>query len=172
MGDRIYGFVRSGFEKISDVLSSSVVIGGLLNKIEERTGISGSFIITGLTILFFLLFLLSSGPFFLLYSGVVLYPAYQSFKCLEEENKENAFKWIKYWIVFSAFHAAEHFGDRFIFWLPGYQILKFVFLVWCFAPVPNNGSIILYDSYIRPLFLRNVDTLDRVTDMVPQIPVL
>ncbi|GBM72883.1 hypothetical protein AVEN_171661-1 [Araneus ventricosus] len=78
MGDRIYEFVKTGFQKISDVLSSSVVIGGLLNKIEERTGIAGSFIITGLTILVFLCFLLGSGPFFLLYSAVVLYPAYQS----------------------------------------------------------------------------------------------
>ncbi|KAF8774450.1 Receptor expression-enhancing protein 5 like protein [Argiope bruennichi] len=91
------------------------------------------------------------------------------FKCLEEDNKEKAFNWIKYWIVFCAFHAAEHFGDKFIYWLPGYQIFKFIFLLWCFAPVPNNGSTILYDNYVRPLFLRNADTLDRVTDMAPKI---
>ncbi|GFV75462.1 hypothetical protein TNCV_1483081 [Trichonephila clavipes] len=43
---------------------------------------------------------------------------------------------------------------------------KFIFLLWCFAPVPNNGSVIIYENYIRTMFLRNVETLDRVTDMV------
>ncbi|GFQ92092.1 receptor expression-enhancing protein [Trichonephila clavata] len=122
--------------------------------------------IPGLTICLLLLFLLGTGPSVLCYSAVVLYPAYQSFKSLEEDNKEKSYEWIRYWIVFAAFHAVEHLGDRFMWWLPGYMLLKFIFLLWCFAPVPNNGSAIIYENYIRVMFLRNVETLDRVTDMV------
>ncbi|GFS53185.1 receptor expression-enhancing protein 6 [Trichonephila inaurata madagascariensis] len=166
MWDKAYDFVKVSFEKISDILSTNIVFGGLLNKIEEKTGIPGSFIITGFTICLILLFLLGTGPSVLCYSAVVLYPAYQSFKSLEEDNKEKSYEWIKYWIVFAAFHAVEHLGDRFMWWLPGYMLLKFIFLLWCFAPVPNNGSVIIYENYIRTLFLRNVETLDRVTDMV------
>ncbi|GFV75467.1 hypothetical protein TNCV_1483121 [Trichonephila clavipes] len=46
MWDKAYDFVKVSFEKISDILSTNIVFGGLLNKIEEKTGIPGSFIIT------------------------------------------------------------------------------------------------------------------------------
>ncbi|GFQ92086.1 reverse transcriptase domain-containing protein [Trichonephila clavata] len=46
MWDKAYDFMKTSFEKISDALSTNIVFGGLLNKIEEKTGIPGSFIIT------------------------------------------------------------------------------------------------------------------------------
>ena len=45
-------------------------------------------------------------------------------------------------------------------------LFQFLFLVWCFAPIDKNGSIIIYETYIRPIFLRNTETADNVLKAV------
>lgn len=36
------------------------------------------------------------------------------------------------------------------------------FLVWCMAPTPSNGSVLIYNRVIRPFFLRNEAKIDDV----------
>ncbi|XP_035211582.1 receptor expression-enhancing protein 6-like [Stegodyphus dumicola] len=86
----------------------------------------------------------------------------RKFKALEERDMDRAMHKMKYWIVFSFFHAAEHIGDSFFWWIPGYQIGKFLFMLWCLVPLPYNGSAVLYDNYIQPTFIHNRDTLEQM----------
>lgn len=37
-----------------------------------------------------------------------------------------------------------------------------MFLVWCMAPVPWNGSQVIYHSIIRPFFLKHHSTVDNM----------
>lgn len=36
------------------------------------------------------------------------------------------------------------------------------FLVWCMAPTPSNGSVLIYNRVIRPFFLKNEAKIDDV----------
>ena len=53
--------------------------------------------------------------------------------------------WLRYWVVLSAFSMLELVLDMMMAWMPGYLIAKCVFLVWCMAPVQNNGSNIIFN---------------------------
>lgn len=37
-----------------------------------------------------------------------------------------------------------------------------VFLVWCMAPVPWNGSQVIYHSVVRPFFLKHHKAVDNM----------
>ena len=53
--------------------------------------------------------------------------------------------WLRYWVVMSSFSILELVLDLMVSWVPGYLIAKCVFLVWCMAPIQNNGSNILFN---------------------------
>lgn len=45
----------------------------------------------------------------------------------------------------------------FLFFFP-----QCAFLVWCMAPTPTNGSVLIYNRIIRPFFLKNEAKIDDV----------
>lgn len=87
------------------------------------------------------------------------YPAYKSLVALETSNKEDDSKWLTYWVVFAAFSVTEFFSDTLLFWFPLYWLAKVAFLLWCSADIPNNGSAVIYNRVIRPLFLQHKNKL-------------
>lgn len=88
-----------------------------------------------------------------------VYPAYKSLVALETSNKEDDSKWLTYWVVFAAFSVAEFFSDILMSWFPLYWLAKVVFLIWCSADMPTNGSSIIYNRFIRPIFLQHKNKL-------------
>nr|XP_006125038.1 receptor expression-enhancing protein 6 isoform X1 [Pelodiscus sinensis] len=91
-----------------------------------------------------------------------VYPAYISIKAIESSNKDDDTTWLTYWVVYGVFSVAEFFSDTFLYWFPFYYAGKCLFLVWCMAPVPWNGSQVLYRNVIRPCFLKHHRTVDSV----------
>ncbi|NXI45853.1 REEP6 protein, partial [Galbula dea] len=85
-----------------------------------------------------------------------------SIKAIESTNKEDDTTWLTYWVVYGVFSIAEFFSDIFLYWFPFYYVGKCLFLVWCMAPVSWNGSQVLYQSFIRPCFLRHHQAVDSV----------
>jgi hypothetical protein len=71
-----------------------------------------------------------------------------------------------YWIVFALFSAFETVADIFLFWLPFYYEIKFVFLVWLILPVWKDllGSGLLYEKFVHPWFLTHEPTIDSALD--------
>ncbi|XP_009979168.1 PREDICTED: receptor expression-enhancing protein 6, partial [Tauraco erythrolophus] len=90
------------------------------------------------------------------------YPAYASIKAIESSSKEDDTTWLTYWVVYGVFSVAEFFSDIFLYWFPFYYAGKCLFLLWCMAPVSWNGSQVLYQTVIRPCFLRHHQTVDNV----------
>lgn len=82
------------------------------------------------------------------------YPAYKSLIALETSLKEDDAKWLTYWVVFAAFSVVEFFSDCLMSWFPLYWLAKIVFLLWCSADIPLNGSSVIYNRFIRPVFLQ------------------
>lgn len=39
-------------------------------------------------------------------------------------------------------------------------VFQCIFFVWCFIPIENNGSVILYNKVVRPRFLKHQGNVD------------
>lgn len=88
-----------------------------------------------------------------------LYPAYKSLVALETSSKVDDSKWLTYWIVFAAFSVVEFFSDFLLSWFPVYWLAKIAFLLWCLVDTPTNGSIVIYERFVRPFFLKHKNRL-------------
>lgn len=87
----------------------------------------------------------------------VAYPAYISMKAIESKDKLDDTKWLTYWVTYAVFSCVEFFSGILTSFIPFYWLLKCVFLVYCMAPIPQNGSVLIYNRIIRPYFLKHQD---------------
>jgi hypothetical protein len=96
----------------------------------------------------------------------ILNPAYLTFKAFRSRRAHHYVKWMMYWIVFALFSAFETIADIFLFWLPFYYEIKFVFMVWLILPVWKDllGSGLLYEKFVHPWFLTHEPKIDAALD--------
>jgi len=113
----------------------------LLGLVEQKTNVKRVYLAQGLIGVFCVYMIL--GHFAALVCNVVgfIYPAFRSFKAIESHDKSDDTKWLTYWVVFAGFSVVEFFSDIIFSWFPIYWLAKIVFLVWCFVPIDNNGSL-------------------------------
>ncbi|KAI4467217.1 hva22-like protein [Holotrichia oblita] len=93
-----------------------------------------------------------------------LYPAYVSIHAIESHNKEDDTKWLTYWVIFALFSVVEFFADIIVGWFPLYWLAKCVFMVWLMIPTELNGSLIIYNKFVRPKFLQHHTVIDEAID--------
>jgi len=143
------------------------VITRTLGKAERATGINRVNILIGAVVLLFFTFLWQHGIQLLTVVATFPYPAYRSIKAVESARKDDDTQWLIYWIVFSVFHLAEYFSDILLYWFPFYYTAKLVFLGWCMWPSDTrNGSAMIYNLILRPLFISNEKKIDEAFDRV------
>ena len=134
----------------------------VLAKLEEITKVRRLHLILGLVGLTALYLILGYFAELLCNIFAFAYPAYQSIKALETARKEDDTKWLTYWVVCAAFHIVDFFSDKLLSWCPIYWLVKCIFLIWCYLPIENNGSVVIYQRFIRPFFLENTLQIDKV----------
>ncbi|KAB0803652.1 hypothetical protein PPYR_00622 [Photinus pyralis] len=132
--------------------------------IEKNIGIERQFIVIGFGV--FLLLWLIFGYAGQLLSNIVgtAYPAYASMHAIETTNPTDDTKWLTYWVVFSFFSIVEYFAAIIVGWFPLYWLAKCAFLVWLMIPVSFNGSLVIYNSIIKPYFLQYHGIVDDALD--------
>ncbi|CAI5460403.1 unnamed protein product [Closterium sp. Yama58-4] len=87
------------------------------------------------------------------------FPVFRSFKAIEEGSQADRNRCLAYWSVYGCFRVVETITDRIISWLPFYQHLKLLLLLWLQLPStsssrPATGAGRLYASHLRPVLLR------------------
>ena len=75
-----------------------------------------------------------------------LYPSYKTFNAVMTENVEDDLTWLKYWSVLSLFSIIELLLDPLANHFKGYMSAKFIFLLWCMAPMDGNGSNLIFSQ--------------------------
>lgn len=128
-----------------------------LEKAEKMSGVKRIYIAQALIAVLGLYLIVGRAAQFVCNLLGFAYPAYKSLCALETSQSDDDTKWLTYWVVFAGFSVFEFFSDILLSWFPFYWLVKVVFLVWCCADIPNNGSTVLYSRVIRPLFLKNKD---------------
>jgi len=129
-------------------------------KLEKQTGISKLWLTLGFVVLLWFLVVSVFGTHAFIHFVAFIYPAYMSFKTLERENDAELAYWLTYWVVYALFIMFEVVADRLLYWMPWYNPLKLLFLIWCFLPV-TRGCGFLYSHCVRPLLHAHEERIDR-----------
>ena len=76
-------------------------------------------------------------------AGGFIYSANSSLKAVMSEEREDALTWLRYWVVISIFSLVELPLDNLNF-LPCYNCVKLIFVLWCLLPGLFSGSNIIF----------------------------
>merc|ERR1719399_2321604 len=87
------------------------------------------------------------------------YPAFSSFKALEDGAADRQKFWLTYWVVYSTFVVTEGFIEPILYFVPLYYPIKLAFLVWLFYP-QTRGAETIYNGLLKEAIKPYVDTID------------
>ncbi|XP_068175959.1 receptor expression-enhancing protein 6 [Antennarius striatus] len=157
-------FLSSIRERADKFLNEKNVVTDFLGKVEDKTGIKKKILAAGAVSLTGLYLVYGYGASLICNLIGFVYPAFYSIKAIESTNKEDDTKWLTYWVVYGVFSLGEFFSDIFLYWFPFYYAFKCLFLLWCMAPITWNGSQVIYNKVVRPVFLRHEATVDNMVN--------
>lgn len=147
-------------EKLDAALADKNIFTDYLNIAEAKTGLPKRNVVLGALVLTIVWLAVGIGSSLVCSVICFVYPAYKSFKAVESPQGDDDTQWLTYWIVYSTFNILEYFADIIFFWIPMFQLLKCLFLLWCMWPIPNNGASVVYKKILRPFLLKNEEKID------------
>ncbi|VVC38913.1 TB2/DP1/HVA22-related protein [Cinara cedri] len=137
-------------------------------------------------VMVFMMVILSAFLYLVVYHGWIAsalvgiaYPAYATIarvlkpQTTEVTGKGNFVtaktKWLVYWTIFAMVWILESPVTAFLNAIkPLYYLLRMVFFVWCFAPIENNGTEIVYGFVVWLLVRKNRYVKDAPSNHVDQ----
>ena len=160
MGQRITSWKAS----VDQSLHKKNVFTDILVQLENGTGVRRLVIVEVFTAFFCLYLMIGDSAQFLCNSFCFAYPAYMTFKAIENPRRENSLQWMTYWPVYSGLIVAEIPLYMITQIIPLYWLLKCGFLTWCFSSTQYNGSTIIYHSVIMPFMRKHQEQIDSALD--------
>ena len=97
----------------------------------------------------------------------LFYPTYMSYKAIKSDHQNDDTTWLIYWVVVAVESFLAAYVVPFISWVPFFMILRVLFYVWLQIPV-FNGSVILFNNFIKPFFQQNEEILNKIIPGDPE----
>merc|ERR1711998_78112 len=141
----------------------------ILQTLQDKSGIKKLYISGGIAFLLVLFILFGFGAGVLCNFVGSVYPAYASFKALENDNHSEDRLWLTYWVVYSSFCLIEGFLEYILFWVPFYYPIKLAFLFYLFLP-HTKGAMQLYQKFLQPALRPYISVIEEVaTDAAAKV---
>ena len=134
----------------------------IMKIIENKTGIHGGIVISGLIItLIIVYFNIFDADAFITNLVGTIYPAFWTMKSIETNSNDDK-HWLTYWICFAFFNIIETFSGFILRFIPFYFFLKIIFLIWLFS----HGSFYVYQLLVVRIFKSFENDIDKATNSV------
>jgi len=133
-----------------------------LKTVQEKTGIQKEHVVIGVPATLVGLLLIYLFAPVMVHLIAVSYPMFMTVKAIEAPERNEATRWLNYWVIFQFITIFEFFIGFFLSIIPGYYLVKLAFVVWCMAPIKNNGCEVFYRMGGRKLFLAFCAALESV----------
>lgn len=88
-----------------------------------------------------------------------VYPIYASFKAVQSRDADDDKQWLTYWVTYGIVHTLEALFEVIINWIPLYQEIKLLVVIWMIAP-QTNGALMLYERYIKHFLVKYASRID------------
>lgn len=135
----------------------------IMQQLEDKTQIDKKALAAGVALVLLLVVLFGFGASVLSMLVGFIYPAFSSFKALEEQHNDRQRFWLVYWVVYACFLVAETFLEPILYFVPFYTPIKLMFLVYLFYP-STKGALTIYDNVLRDLIKPYVQAIDDKLD--------
>jgi len=152
---------KSAQDKIEDFLNQIELLDKVQNSLPKvgDKKIKKLYIAATIALVAILIILFGFGAALLCNFVAVVYPAYASFKSLENQDKDEHREWLTYWVVYSCFSLTEGFMEYVLFWVPFYYPIKLAFLFYLFLP-QTKGAMMIYESFLSKALRPYVSMID------------
>ncbi|XP_043985939.1 receptor expression-enhancing protein 6-like [Gambusia affinis] len=146
-------------DRAEKFLNEKNVVTDVLGKLEQKTGIKKKVIALGAVSLTGLYLVYGYGASLLCNLIGFVYPAYYSLSnhsVFSDKPTGMICRWRRVSCIFLGRNVGNSSG-----YFPG-VCFQCLFLLWCMAPMSWNGSQIIYNKVVRPVFLRHEATVDNM----------
>jgi len=132
----------------------------LLKDLHAKTQVKPAYVGLGALTVAALLWIIGYGSSFLQFLVGFLYPAYMSFKAIENtRDSEDDKLWLTYWVVFSFLYVFDGIIGYVLSIIPFAGLLKIPFIIWLFHP-KTKGALLIYNRVVRDILRKYEGQID------------
>jgi receptor expression-enhancing protein 5/6 len=128
---------------------------------QDKTKVPKEYLAIGFGVIFCIVIFFGVGAATLCNLIGFAYPAWNSFKSIEQKNKGDDIQWLVYWVLYAFFSIIETFKDFILYWIPFYYAFKLAFLFWAMLP-QTKGAKFLYDSFLKDFLKKSSEPQSRI----------
>ena len=130
-----------------------------VQKISEKTNVPPSAIVFGSSAILILACLSVYFGTIMTYFTMFLFPAYDTFKAIENKDQANQNRLLTYWMVFGTFFALDNVFQYVFSFLPFFHLIRLA-LLFAFYSRSINGAEYFYQYVQKPAFERVSGVVD------------
>lgn len=130
-----------------------------VKKVAEKTKAPPTLIVFGVTVVLVLLCLSIYFGTVMTYLTMFLFPAYDTFKAIENKDPANQNRLLTYWMVFGTFFALDEVLRVVLSFLPFFHLLRLAIL-YAFYSRSINGAEYFYQYVQKPVFQKVSGVVD------------
>eukprot|EP00927_Polykrikos_kofoidii_P061907 TRINITY_DN56731_c0_g1_i1.p2 TRINITY_DN56731_c0_g1~~TRINITY_DN56731_c0_g1_i1.p2 ORF type:complete len:223 (-),score=40.28 TRINITY_DN56731_c0_g1_i1:71-739(-) len=151
--------------ELFDQINNSVASSEQLNSIASTLHVKPIFVAVAGLICVGGFFLYGFGGNLVCTLAGLAYPAFASFRALEEfsksshQDQEEIDYWLTYWVVFAAISLIESMSYYLLIWFPFYYPLKLSLIIWLFSR-GTRGSETAFRRIVGPFLHKHKDTIE------------